>query len=473
MVHRSIVGPLKVDRATATFAIRNRLCCSALRPAILCKGSPIQSSFGCVDAGAWNPTRQRRRSCFGQKNARSFRLRHAAAMAKMRGFVIVITANPKWRAGWRLRSKAGFRIYATVMLLLACGSPPAFAKDPAPLPWTSSPTTRVMSEPVTFRNGDTTLSGTLYLPGDRHLLGAVIVTHTASKPLGDASLYHHLVQMLPPLGIAVLTYDRRGSGRSGGTLESSDYAILADDAIAAARLLKADPRIDPARIGVWGLSQGGWLALLAAAKSPDIRFVVSIAAPVVTPDVQMMYRSENALRIRGYSEADITQMRATRQAIDNYMRGVGDRDTAQRLTDAARTKPWFELLYLGPTVGDRATSRWRKEMEYDPLPTLEKVEVPALILFGANDPVVPVATSVARISGLHRPNIVTHVVADADHHMATSMTPETQMNPSQTAAVAPEAVEYFSVMTSWMSRQDIARSTDFRDRDESGSRSRQ
>src|SRR5690606_18433929 len=115
----------------------------------------------------------------------------------------------------------------------------------------------------------------------------------------------------------------------------------------------------------------------------------SIAAPVVTPDVQMMFRSENSMRINGYSGAEIDQMRATRKAVDDYMYGTGERAAAQALVDAAKTEPWFDLLYMSETVGDRATSRWRKEIEYDPLPTLDEIKVPALILFGGNDPVVP------------------------------------------------------------------------------------
>ncbi len=263
--------------------------------------------------------------------------------------------------------------------------------------------------------------------------------------------------MLPPLGIAVLAYDRRGSGKSGGDLKGSDYAMLADDAIAAVQMLKADARIDPERIGIWGLSQGGWLSLLAAARSSDVRFVVSISAPVVTPDVQMMFRSENAMRINGYPEAEIDQMRAARKAVDDYMRGTGDRAAAQALVDAIKTKPWFDLLYMGETVGDRATSRWRKEIEYDPLPTLDEVEVPALVLFGANDPVVPVATSVARINARSGPNLTVQVIAGADHHMATSMTPKAQMDPVQTKRVRPEAPDYFAILASWLTGQGIAR----------------
>lgn len=346
-------------------------------------------------------------------------------------------------------------LWPIILMLIFTANEPASASVTS-LPWSAAPSTAIVSESRSFRSGNATLAGTLYLPEGGQALAAVVVTHSASKPLRDAALYRHLTEMLPPLGIAVLTYDRRGSGRSGGSLKDSDYAMLADDAIAAVRMLKADPRIDPKRIGVWGLSQGGWLSLLAAARSPEVRFVVSISAPVVTPDVQMMFRSENSMRINGYSDAEIHQMRAMRLAVDDYMRGTGDRAVAQALVDAAKDEPWFDLLYMGETVGDRATSRWRKEIEYDPLPTLDQVDVPALILFGANDPVVPVATSVARIDARRAPSLTVRVIAGADHHMATSMTPRAQMDPAQSQWARPEAAEYFAILASWMTDRAIA-----------------
>lgn len=365
-----------------------------------------------------------------------------------------VRARRRRRDNWLGRFGIAFRIMATVLMLAALA--PANAREAVALLWSAVPSTATVTENKTFRSGDATLDGTLHLPVGREALGAVVVTHSASKPLRDALLYQHLKEMLPPLGIAVLTYDRRGSGRSGGNLKDSDYAMLADDAIAAVRILKADARIDPERIGIWGLSQGGWLSLLAATRSADVRFVISIAAPLVTPDVQMMFRSENVLRINGYPQAEIEQMRAARNAVDDYMRGTGDRAAAQRLVDAVQGKPWFDQLYLGRTVGDRATSRWRKEIEYDPLPTLDQVHVPTLILFGANDPVVPVATSVARINTRLRPEITLHVVAGADHHMATSVDPKAQMDPAQSDGARPDAPEYFAILASWMTAQGIA-----------------
>jgi dipeptidyl aminopeptidase/acylaminoacyl peptidase len=158
----------------------------------------------------------------------------------------------------------------------------------------------ITTQERTFQNSGVTLSGTLYAPKVQGRIPAVIALHAASSPTRDNPLYAHLREMLPPLKIAVFVFDRRGSGKSGGKLEDSDYSVLADDGIAAQRMLMQDPRIDPRRVGFWGLSQGGWLSLLAASRSPDAAFAISISAPLTTPDVQMNFAVANILRIKGY-----------------------------------------------------------------------------------------------------------------------------------------------------------------------------
>lgn len=349
--------------------------------------------------------------------------------------------------------------HPAAIVLLALGlSACSFAQaatSAARVPWSAPASVSVVAEEKTFENGPTKLSGTLYLARGGKSQSAIVVTHAAAAPLRDLPLYRHLKEMLPALGIAVFVYDRRGSGKSGGDLQTSDYAVLADDAIAAVRMLKADARIDRQRVGIWGLSQGGWLALLAASRSSEPAFIVAASAPLVSPDVQMMFRSINALRVQGYSQADIDQMTATRKAVDDYMRGTGDRATAQRLVDAAKTKPWFKLLYMGETVTDRATSRWRKEIEFDPLRTLDGVKIPALVIYGALDPVVPVAVSVERLRAAY-PKLDVVVIAGADHAMQVSVPPQVQMDPARINEEAPESAEYFGVLASWLTRQGIA-----------------
>ena len=69
----------------------------------------------------------------------------------------------------------------------------------------------------------------------------------------------------------------RATGQSSGGLAKADFEASADDAIAGQQALARIPRIDPTRIGFWRLSQGGWLAVLAAARSTKKREELSAA----------------------------------------------------------------------------------------------------------------------------------------------------------------------------------------------------
>ena len=343
-------------------------------------------------------------------------------------------------------------------LLLTVGCFPAAAQQsPSSAPWSAPATTHVVSEARRFANGGTELSGTLYMPQSRKPVPAVVVTHSASSPLRRASLYEHLKVMLPALGIAVFVYDRRGSGESGTGTAGGDFTVLADDAIAAVKSLKADPRIDRQRIGTWGLSQGGWISPLAASRSPDVAFVIAVSAPVVTADVQMIFSSTNHLRANGYSQADIDQMVATRKAVDDYMRGTASKEAAQRMIDAAKTKPWFKYLYMGESVRDREVSGWRREIENDPLTNLTAVTVPTLILYGANDAVVPVAESVERLKPVasRMPNLKVHVVAGADHSMQLDVDRKVSLDPKYDGMERPDSMEYVAILSSWLATQGL------------------
>lgn len=340
---------------------------------------------------------------------------------------------------------------------LASIQPAVAAETQRSLPWSAPATTQVVVEDRQFASGDATLSGTLYMPASRKPVAVIVVTHSASSPLRDASLYDHLRTILPALGIAVFTYDRRGSGGSGSKDAGGNFATLADDAIAAVKSLKTDPRIDPRRIGTWGLSQGGWISPLAASRSPDIAFVVAVSAPVVTADVQMIFSSMNHLKANGYSQADVDQMVAARKAVDGYMRGTVSRAEAQAKLDGIKTRPWFKYLYMGETFRDREISGWRKEIENDPLKNLEAVTVPTLILYGADDAVVPVGDSVERLKSVapRMPKMRVHVVAGADHAMEMSADLKTSLDPANDGTERPDAPEYFAVLSSWLAAQGL------------------
>jgi hypothetical protein len=347
------------------------------------------------------------------------------------------------------------RIAAILLLSISPAAAPAQSASPV---WSAPPTTRIVQEEKTFERDGTKLSGTLYLPQGAEKAPAVVVFHGASSPLRSEALYEHLKRMLPPLGIAVFTYDRRGTGKSGGTAKGNGYDVLADDGVAAAAMLAKDARIDPKRIGFWGLSQGGWLSLLAASRYKPTAFAISLSAPMVTPDVQMNFAVENILRIKGYSQADIDLAIAARKGVDEFERGRLDRATAQKRLDAVVDKPWFGLIYMDKTFSDPDKSGWAKEIRHDPLKSIGSVSAPTLILYGSTDPWIPVATSAMRLRDFmaSHPNFKMAIVKGAGHAMSTTATPAEQIDPAYFPRQAPDSVEYFGRLTAWLQKTVLA-----------------
>jgi len=322
--------------------------------------------------------------------------------------------------------------------------------------WRAPTSTIVIAEEREFQNGDVRLSGTLYLPGGPKPFPAVIALHSASSATRDLPLYQHLKDLLPALGYAVFIYDRRGSGRSSGKRIGTDFNTLADDGLAALRMLAADKRIDARRIGFWGLSQGGWLSVLAASRSRLVAFAISISAPLTTPDVQMNFAVENMLRVKGFRDEEISAAIRTRTAVDDFMRGRRERSAVEQMLADAVRKPWFKYAYISPMLDDPAHAQWAKEITLDPITTLNQVRCPVLILFGADDPWVPVRISAALLSKMadKKTNLSYAVIAGANHEMATTVAPEKELDPANATAFAPDAPSYFGILAKWLSQPD-------------------
>lgn len=99
-------------------------------------------------------------------------------------------------------------------------------------------------------------------------------------------------------GIATLIYDKRSVGY---TLFRRSYSELATDALAAVEALRSRPGVDPAKVGVWGLSEGGWVAPLAASRSRDVAFVIVVGGNAMTPIRQQLWNETSTLRRVGVS----------------------------------------------------------------------------------------------------------------------------------------------------------------------------
>jgi uncharacterized protein len=230
-----------------------------------------------------------------------------------------------------------------------------FGATGATLPAGAASRVRTRQLEVRFRSGRNALAGTLTLPPGPGPHPAVVWVHGAGYQ--TRNYFPDLVALFSGAGFAVLAYDKRGIGQSGGEIvgDRADLRAidaLARDAEAAVRFLATQSAIDRARLGLAGHSQGGWIAPLAASREPAARFVVSFAGPSLSQG-----ETDHWADIAGSGQARPTRSEDDMEA---------------------------EVLRQGSSG-------------YEPGPALRALRVPSLWLFGRLDYVVPSRLSVRRL----------------------------------------------------------------------------
>jgi dipeptidyl aminopeptidase/acylaminoacyl peptidase len=128
-------------------------------------------------------------------------------------------------------------------------------------------------EKVEFQNAETKLSGTLRTPRGSERHPAVVLLHGSNYQTrgGQYASLGFVADQFARNGFVALTYDKRGTGKSGGQRDD-DPELLSGDAAAALRFLRIQPEVDIDRIGLWEISQSGIIEPLVAQKAGRISF---------------------------------------------------------------------------------------------------------------------------------------------------------------------------------------------------------
>jgi dienelactone hydrolase len=206
------------------------------------------------------------------------------------------------------------------------------------------------------------LGGTLTVPnGHGPFPGAVLVHGSGpqdrDETIGGTKVFKDLAEGLSSRGIAVLRFEKRTKqygAKMAGDPSLEDEVLL--DAVAAVRVLRARPEIDPNRIVVVGHSLGALLAPEIAVRSASIAGVVLLAPPGRPP-------WEMVLAQMRYLEAPREELTETERKIALLKQArLGD----EKLLDAPQ-------------------SYWQDWARRDGIAMAKKLARPVLILRGERD----------------------------------------------------------------------------------------
>lgn len=304
-------------------------------------------------------------------------------------------------------------------------------------------------EEVRFTNGDVTLAGAFIIPKAKGPYPVVVFTHGSSgnsrnEHLGEAEL-------LAQNGVASLLYDKRGAGEStGASWEVATFEELASDAVAAVQYLHTRKDVNQKQIGMFGLSQGTWLIVMAAVKSKDVAFLISVSGSGIPVWEQDIFLATTEMRGLGFSEDDISAAAAfMKQKYEVGRTGLGWEQLDAKMKELRAAKiEWFPK-YTGESRSlTNARFWWLAVFYYDPAADLAKLKIPVLALLGEKDlsfPANKVATRMGEYLKLAGNKDYTFKIFPTANH--SIMVPQESNGKPFRRIITPE---YRKTMISWI-----------------------
>ena len=217
-------------------------------------------------------------------------------------------------------------------------------------------------EDIAFNSEGVNLVGTIYKPQKTY--ASVVIVHGS----GQETRMTTFAELLAKNGISVLTYDKRGVGKSGGiyagpevgsnNVGSFNLSLLAKDASAAVNMLHQHNKKTP--IGIVGFSQAGWIIPIAANQNPLVRFMVLFSCPTITTLEQLRFQFYTAGR-------------------QDFWENHTEQDAREHIKNDPDRYPFTST---------------------DPKVALGKLSIPGLWLFGEKDIQIPVKLCIEQINAL-------------------------------------------------------------------------
>jgi pimeloyl-ACP methyl ester carboxylesterase len=245
------------------------------------------------------------------------------------------------------------------------------------------------TEEIVFHSGSFKLVGDLRLPGGSGPHPVVVFVH-GDGPNNRTSgvTYPPIMERMQRVGYATFAWDKPGTGASTGRIDRSrlveQRAQIVLDAIA---LLKDRSDIDSEMIGLWGISQAGYVMPRVLTRSDDIAFMIAVSCPGEAGADQGVFLLTAQAVCAGLPAEEAEE-------VERLVNGAGRAQTYDEYlrykAQQANYPVLSEMTLLGFSVEPRPESDWHADDlngEYfrDPLEAIEGITIPVLAFFGELD----------------------------------------------------------------------------------------
>jgi uncharacterized protein len=272
----------------------------------------------------------------------------------------------------------------------------------------------VRREAFTATSGTVQLSAEIAVRRDKAPIGTVLLIYgsgAAPKEAFDLWALYFLAR-----GWAVVTYDKRGSGKSTGDWRLANLETLASDAAAVIAEARRRNHIKQP-IGVWGASQAGWVMPQLATKGL-VDFIIMHAGAATTPGEQILDQVEAELTAYGFPPDEIARAKAYYALDTDVSRGRAPWSAIDKAyAEAKAAKAEWLIAPPAPAAAPERTFI-RLVADFDPAPYWRQSRAPLLAIFGGKDVIVPPSRNAALLKTMIRPDAhIEEVILPHSNHL--------------------------------------------------------
>lgn len=263
------------------------------------------------------------------------------------------------------------------------------------------------SEPVFFCPADSSIrfAGTLTKPTGQKASKAVVLVSGTGKQDRDGTMAGHkffavIADSLTRRGIAVLRIDDRGTGETTGNYEDATTADFANDALLAVDYLQSRADMKDIPIGLLGHSEGGAAVAMAAARSKEVKFIISLSGLATNGLDALLEQNRQLVAIANIPQHDkdryndinakmfnVAYQYANDTALETKLRATYNtwKIKDDKLVDSLQIK-YDHFRFPIESYVRHATGKWyRFHIRFDPAQYISKIHVPVLSIYGGKD----------------------------------------------------------------------------------------
>lgn len=331
---------------------------------------------------------------------------------------------------------------------------------------------------VVFSNADKSINigATISVPKGNNSGNAVVLVSGGGVQDRDGKMAGHpyfklLADYFNEKGLTVLRMDDRGIGKTTGQYDLATTADFADDALSAITYLKSRKDLKLKRIGLVGHSEGGAASAIAAAKSKDVAFIISLAGLALDGQSSLKFQNEDL--VANAKISDIDKRRSNE--INNLMfktayQYADSANMEQKLNETynewkKKDDAYFKTLNIEfdhfrfpvySYVMNAVKPWYRYFLKFDPNNFFPKIKVPILAINGDKDLMVRSEANLANWKNLPlkggNKNVTIKQIPGMNHLLQHCISCDPQEYSKIKEAITPEV---FTTIGEWLKREQL------------------